>query len=594
MKLVTLILGLVATTLCHAYDPSAPRKIAAPEDTAFDFLSGYDSFTGAYKQSCVKKVAPKPLGVDPNSVAVIEAVNSLSEVTNSRKLDVHASLNLNFGLSGGSAKVNTSFAKKHKTSIESSAVSLSFVDMRKPRFVPPRANYEFNKRGKQAYAQLAKGAVQKFRQTCGDSVVVGQQSGRRLTGVATVESTNSNTQIDRQTQVDIAARYMLSKANASVGLNESETRIAKDLKIDINYEISGNSRQSGATTPDELRSLFVEFPKDRNSTSVQFVYLLPLLDLVDAQVSHKGMATSEARKIQAIIDGFNMLVGARNASYAELQHRKRYNRVKWAEANHLTKTTDGIHVPKLRDEEMVEKSFRALKREVGFLSGKIREQRGCLPAGNKSTTLNKECESLYRRLFPVSKAMQMDSASKNRWMKKFLTNAYASSDACEKGFVVSLPSGMRKCQRCGVAKEPRFANGREGTCGYIASKRASKSETRFWAKDFAKQANGVTRFPNRCKKPNSGCGQAAATTLCKKKGFKRAAYFEIWDWRPDNSIHYKPYVTAYASGKLCTESKDEFTPKRCRAFKLVDCTNSTAKKSKNQKKKKSVKKKNKA
>lgn len=566
--LLTLFL-LLFSYGAHAYDPSAPWRIAPPKGTALQLLSGYDSRTGEYKERCVKPVKSKPLGVDEDGVTNYRLVSSMTETTKDRNLDVSVSLKVNLGFAGGHAKVDTSFEDKFRKKVESTGAYLSFVDLERPIFALPNAKYELNKKGREAYKAMLNGKPNVFTERCGDTLVVGKHYGRRFAGAGFVENTDEFKGKSRRYHAELGARYLLSKLEGSVDLSESETKRAKKLKLKINYTTSGTYTGETATTINELNNVFKKFSTEKGTTSLQYLYMLSFFDVVKEPASKGfGMPRKQAKDVLRIIDGLAMLKTARNAAYSDIAYAKRINEIRNKASASASALGVNAEFPKGLDVAAREATYHALNREYSYLLGKLREQKGC------TQKFARQCESLLNRVKEHSKATDYDPKQKARWLNSFLEKAYASDTPCKKGFSISKKDGTRICRKCAVAKEPQFFKGREGQCGYIADKRKKKSHQRLWTHDLRLNAKDkpVAVYPDRCAKPNKKCGLEVANRLCKSKGLGKAKAFEIWDWRPGNSIHHKKFITRFNNNKQCKENPNDFTPLKCRTFKYIDCT----------------------
>ena len=542
------VFGLLLVGPALAYKPSDQRKIAAPNDTAIKLLVGYDSRTGAYKEQCIRNVNQRTKGASPDADSVFKIVSSVDELTKDRSLDVSARLSVNLGVGAVSGSVDTSFEEQVREKLKSKAAYARYTDLAAPVFVSPNARLELNQRGQEAMEVLKKGRFQKFERECGDSVLVGYQKGREFRGVGTLAESSSFEGRSRDIKTELAARYMLSKMSASVSLSQSETREAKDLQMEISYTASGDTRVQGAHNFRKLRQAFEEFSARplRETQTYRFVYVVPYKDILDIDDYGLGLGARQMRKVETILNGLGALQSALNTARADVKHGPSTGRV---------------------DARDVKNAAQALNRELNYLKGKMRESKGCLHGWSQ------ECDNLHARFsnFP--------DIDRPRWADDFMRNAYGSPATCPSGFVVTHPSGKQLCQQCALAKEPSFLNGAEAKCRYIAEGKPAQGTKRLWAEDLivskasggSDGGNNVDVYPDVCNREGKGCGEKAATRLCREKGLGEAALWEKWDWRSGNPIHATRFRTQYANGKLCREGQNDFVRNQCRTFKYIDC-----------------------
>ena len=543
------LLGLLIGGQAHAYKPSDQRKIAAPNDTAIKLLVGYDSRTGAYREQCIRNVNQRSTGASPDADSVFRIVSSVDELTRDRSLDVSARLSVNLGVGAVSGAVDTSFEEQVREKLKSKAAYARYTDLAAPVFVSPNARLELNQRGQEAMEALKKGRFQKFERECGDSVLVGYQKGREFRGVGTLAESASFEGRSRDIKTELAARYMLSKMSASVSLSQAETREAKDLQMEISYTASGDTRVQGAHNFRKLREAFEAFSARplRETQTYRFVYVVPYKDILDIEDFGLGLGPRQMRKVETILNGLGALQGALNTARADVKHGSSVGPV---------------------DQRDVKHAAQALNRELNYLKGKMRESKGCLHEWTQA------CENLLARFsnFP--------DIERPRWAEDFMRNAYGSPATCTAGFVVTHPSGKQLCRQCALAKEPAFLNGGEAKCRYLAENKPAQGTQRLWAEDLivskasggSDGGNNVDVYPDVCNRADKGCGEKAATRLCREKGLGDAAQWAKWDWRSGNPIHATRFRTQYANGKLCSEGQNDFTRNQCRTFKFVDCS----------------------
>lgn len=545
---MALLVAFIWSSSANAYKADEARKIAAPVDTAIAMLLGYNSRTGNYAEQCLKSVSQRRTGQSPPADANFKMVSSMNEFTRDRSFDLAVAMKANFAITSVSGSVDTSFEEKMRKKVESKAAYARFSDLAAPVFVAPNAKFELNQRGEEALAAAAKGRVQRFERECGDSVIIGFQKGRYFTGVGTLSNISSFKSREQDTKVKLAARYMAVKMSASVQMGEQETEDAEELSIEIDYSMSGDTRVKGATNFRQLRRAFRQFqarPLSETQT-YQYVYVIPIKDLVSTADFDFGLSPQQARKVQTIINGLGVLASAKNV--ARIEKRK------------------GSGGPN-KDQRKVSRAYKALNTEFGYLVGQLRKAKFCLRG------VNKPCRNMYERF------INYPDSEKRGWLKPFINNAYASTEACNWGYPVSTPTGRRLCKQCSLGREPTFINGKEGACSYIAKAKPGKKNKRLWAHELkissakggSDSGSALDVYPDFCVAKNTGCGQKAANKLCQQRGLGKAKKFKKWDWRPNNPIHSNRFITHYGNGKKCSVKKDSFSGGKCRTFKYIDC-----------------------
>ena len=532
-----IFLQFLLVPLAMAYKQADVIKLSAPVDTPMKLLLGYDSDTGQLVEQCVKvtnlKTSP---GKDPASRADFRFVHSMQEVLQEEHLDVSAKMSIQLPLAGGSASVDVSQFKSNQSRVENGMLYGTYRDLVKPEFMSPNVAVAFNKHGADVLTQSRKrGNPKLFRKECGDSVVVGFQKDRYIRVFGSLESSRHQSQSETEVDIKLAARYLMSTFSSKVSIDKSEKKDAKNLKVSISYETSGNAKNKGATNLKELENVWTEFSelplKDTLTTS--YFYIVQYEDLLSKDDFGIGVSRKELRRIEKIANGLFALDYARG----EVGRK----------ASSATNNSDRARYQNTRNR---------LAKEINQVRAWLKRNNGCF--GNKGNTI--VCENLITRF------SNFDNVENKHNMAKFLKLASRPSSTVCDGYPVTDPSGRTECKSCGLAKQPVFLRGKKGACGYLAKEKKPSNADRFWTKDLKTVRNiqaeaGVTtsvaEYPNYCNKKDKKCGQPMADNVCKKAGYSKALGYQIWS--PGGLGGPSAIArTVYPNGKRCKPNPDGF------------------------------------
>ncbi|TQV73957.1 hypothetical protein FLL45_13930 [Aliikangiella marina] len=546
-----LVACLFNVSNANAYPQSEIRKIRAPSNTPIKMFLGYDSRSGMIKEQCVNGFSQRVKGSNENSSNTFKMVSSLNEVTRDSAYDVNVKASINFGVGKVSAAYDTSFEEKLRSKLNSKSAYARYSDMAAPTFIDPSKNLLLNDKGAAAYEAVVRGRINKFVKDCGDSLIIGIQKGREFRGVGTFSASSTYKGKKREHNINLAVKYMRSKLEGGVSLSNQESSKAEELNISIIYSASGDARISGASSLKELKQAFKKFSRRplRETQSIQYLYVIPYRDIIDNFDFNGHLSKSQLRQINQIIDGVGVLQSIRNIVSDEFKNG--------SSRENISK----------RESEQV---LTALDRELSYVSGTLARAKGC--PNNQALS----CKNLQKRFqfFP-------DAESKI-WRKAFLSNLYRTKAVCPSGFVITSPKGVQKCKPCKLGKEPVFLNNNEGRCRYLAEPKSKPNAKRLFAEDLiisgasggADSGNYIDIFPDFCVKRDQGCGEKAATKLCKAKGLGNSIAWSKWRLGASNQNNKMRYRTQYANGKNCSENQQGFSQRKCRTFQYIDCEQS--------------------
>lgn len=548
--IILIFLQFLSTPLAMAYKQADVIKLAAPVDTPMKLLLGYNSDTGQLVEQCVDAVSFKTSpGKDPSSRADFRFVHSMQEVLQEEHLDVSAKMSIQVPLAGGSAGVDIKQFKSNQSRIENGMLYGTYRDLVKPKFLSPNVAVVFNQTGADVLTQSRKrGNPKFFRKECGDSVVIGFQKDRYIRVFGSLESSSSQSQSEKEVDLKLAARYLMSTFSSKVRMEKSEKKDARQLKVSISYEASGNTKTEGATNLKKLKKVWEEFSAQNLSDTLttSYFYIVQYEDLLSKDDFGIGVSRKELRKIEKIANGLFAL------DYARGEARRKAGAV----------TSDS-------ERSRYKNTRNRLAKEIKQVRVWLKRNNGCF--GKNSDTV--VCNNLEKRF------SNFDNVEKKHNMTAFVKLAAGPSSLVCAGYPVTDPSGRTECRPCGLGKQPVFLRGKEGRCGYLAKEKKPPNADRLWTKDLKTVRNiqaeaGVTtsvaEYPNYCNKKDRKCGQPMAEKVCKKAGYREALGYQVWN---PGALDVQSAIarTIYPNGKRCKPNPDGFDKKLCKTFVYVDC-----------------------
>lgn len=571
----------------HAYKQSDVREIAPPAGQVF-MLRGYSSNDGSLANVCLKQVKESRVKFSVDNEAGnsrFEYITSFEEVMKEKKVDVSVDVKVRFGFGSAKASTDLSFYEKRNSQASSGSMWAYYSDNEAPEYSDPSANYQLTDEAKVLLKKaLKRGKPSLFSEFCGDEVVIGFKNGRYIEGFLSSSEMKSTSESEKQIRVAAAVSYMGSSGSAKVNVNGREFSHKEMNNLRIEMRTSGDAQVPNAVNLKSFRKVFRDFPKQpqKSTSDLINVFVIDYKDLVAASEFDFGLKRNQLRKVRTILNGLSTLERAVNTTTIDARILKQKNGAQVIKAKYGAVSANA----KLGGKKTPTHSRDLFMRELAVVKAILRVNNGCLRPITKKRAWPKECQNLYERFNsfkPINAAR----------FKQFMKAAYSSKEHCLAGYAITAPSGNKICRPCSVAREPKFLNQANGQCGYIAQAKPKKGSTRLWAHELkinddkpgseAGMFKQKLTYPDRCKRPGEGCGQARAKQLCKLKGYAKVDRFKVWDWSPKNPIHHSKFFTEYANGKRCSTNKDSFANTRCRTFKYIDCSQALKKVNKKKK-----------
>jgi len=550
ISLTLCILGALIGQPVYAYKQGDLVRLTAPQGTPIKMFLGYNSNTGEFVEQCVGAAKFRTIdGVDPAGHANFKFVRSLHEVMSEQEYDVSVKLRVQGLVAGGEVAVDVSEYKKNQSQLEQGMVYGVFRDSVKPKFISPNAKFRFNEFGAGEYrAAIKKGRLKRFRQQCGDSVVVGLEKERSIKVSGGFSNSSSASQSERELNMKASANYLMSKFSANVSLSEADKNRAERKNIKLSYTTSGNARVKGATNLRQLKRVWREFSELplKNTLTISRFYIVPYKQLLPASEFDLGLSRKELNKVEKIINGAMVIDHARVVAALNMRKANSAN-----EKARFRTTRD------------------RLAKEFRQVSLWLKDKRGCIGKLGDGRV----CNNLAKRFANFGNVENRAS------MREFVKlAARGTRDVCAY-YPITGPSGRHQCKTCGLAKQPIFLNGRGGECGYLAKELKPDNAVRLWAKNLkttrqveveAGVVNTLAEYPNYCNKNNKKCGAGMAEKLCKAAGYGSRIGHQVWHPGGLGVLGAKPR-TVYPNGSRCKATPKGFDKKLCKTYVYIDC-----------------------
>lgn len=532
-----------------AYHSKDVERVAAPPGVGLKLLRGYNSRTGQLTDHCVSSSSSKrERGAGQPGVREFKLIHSVHEILTERDLSIAAELSVGFGIGGASLSVEQSFFKKSSSSVENGAAYAYFLDYSAPVFADSAAKYQLTDDAAALFQRTARDQSKHFERSCGDAVVIGFQSARSFQGIATLAKSATSSEEARETNVKLAARYMIATLNGTVQQMGKERTAAESLEIKVHYIASGDAELHGATNLEQFARAYRQFEAANvaQTTDVVYIYVIPYSKLLDRSEFDLGIPKQRMQRVRTIINGIQRIELARAAARSEA-----------AEA-----TSEGAR-------ERARTAQRFLTRELKILKEAFRRADGCIDE------FSSDCENLYARL-------DRGPNVRNRaQLKEFAKTAIASAKECRTGYPVTRPNGLAVCAQCDAGKEPVFTNGNDGACRYLARAPKAPGVTRLFMGDLKQSrrtqleagvVGTIAIYPNfEARNCDKDCRSKAADAVCKSHSRGVSTGFEVWNPLVDD-LAEQPRHFFYPNGDMCRPSgPGAFEAVRCKTFKYVDC-----------------------
>lgn len=300
-----------------AYHSKDVERVAAPPGVGLKLLRGYNSRTGQLTDHCVSSSSSKrERGAGQPGVREFKLIHSVHEILTERDLSIAAELSVGFGIGGASLSVEQSFFKKSSSSVENGAAYAYFLDYSAPVFADSAAKYQLTDDAAALFQRTARDQSKHFERSCGDAVVIGFQSARSFQGIATLAKSATSSEEARETNVKLAARYMIATLNGTVQQMGKERTAAESLEIKVHYIASGDAELHGATNLEQFARAYRQFEAANvaQTTDVVYIYVIPYSKLLDRSEFDLGIPKQRMQRVRTIINGIQRIELARAAA----------------------------------------------------------------------------------------------------------------------------------------------------------------------------------------------------------------------------------------------------------------------------------------
>ena len=320
MKLLktSLITGLLlGTVTLQAQEAVDYLTIEARAGAPYTYGYGYDSSTGLFKGQCVEFTSTQEhngsrAGSDHLNYKLIE--NNYEIVTDSG-MSIKSSIKATYGAGSASIKNKTDLLRKTKASTYNLTIFAYAL-----YYDEPKIRYLSHTKLKNQYRSLLNDPKKRpeFKQRCGDSFIIGLQTGKEFLGTATVKTQTLQQSIKLASSTGLGVKYTNYEGKADVNITDAIESIFGSNNFEFNVYKTGGSNEK-PTDLKAFKRMYENFGKGGSSTVVKYIVLpytflddYPYQDpfMTDTQSEALGYLAEALWDLRAAIEDAQMVISS--------------------------------------------------------------------------------------------------------------------------------------------------------------------------------------------------------------------------------------------------------------------------------------------